>query len=330
MHRERIRSVKPELRRHRQISKLGVLPHLLAFELITFADDQGRFPASLEEVREEVLPYHKEVSDRQVERALQALVDVGYVELYEVRGQRYGWIRTWFEHQRLQTDRLEWSEYPTPDGFHPCVMTDSQVREWKKAKAEGKLPRTGDGAVSDAGWNQRKAFVESHVSTLESDVSESRAVRNPRAPGRARADRSGAEHEEDLNTPVGPSLAKSVDNSPSVRGGEETWSEADLEDRIRVLVAWWCALTDLTPTEFMPTQAGVLAALPAPTEVITSAMERTYAESTSKPKKMTAPSLMAAAQEANGEWLKQQGRGRPENRSGQPVHAGGLLREVIG
>ncbi len=143
----RIRSIKPELRRHRRIADCGLLASLLSRDLITYADDQGRFRATGREVKAECLPYFDTIKPAEVEKALQALEGVGFIELYEVDGEQYGWMPKWFKHQRLQADRMTWSDLPPPPSFKPEGMPSAILKLWLKADSDDSLPVPGDGTL---------------------------------------------------------------------------------------------------------------------------------------------------------------------------------------
>ena len=143
----RIRTVKPEIRRNRKLSDCGIVAHLLAHELITLADDQGRFRATARDIKGEVFAYYDDIKLPTVEKAIVALAEVGFIELYESDGDRIGWMPKWFKHQRLQADRVTWSELPPPPSFQPEMMPSAILKLWQKAAEKGELPASGDGAL---------------------------------------------------------------------------------------------------------------------------------------------------------------------------------------
>jgi hypothetical protein len=143
----RIRSVKPEIRRNRKLSDCGLVAHFLAHELITLGDDQGRFRATARDIKGEVFAYYDDIKLPTIEKAILALDDVGFIELYESDGDRFGWMPKWFKHQRLQTDRYTWSELPPPPSFEPEIMSPAILNLWQKAAERGELPAGGDGLL---------------------------------------------------------------------------------------------------------------------------------------------------------------------------------------
>lgn len=167
----RIRSIKPEIRRNRKIADCGMVASHLSRDLITFADDQGRFRADVREVKAECFPYFDGLKLTEVEKALQALASpaVGFVELYEVAGERYGWMPGWFRHQLLKTDRVSWSELPPPPGFDPQMMSKSLCARWLHDAANGDLPPRGDGSIAPPNGLRSGAASDPNVSVLETD-----------------------------------------------------------------------------------------------------------------------------------------------------------------
>ena len=69
--------------------------------LITLADDLGRGDARPAIVRGRLFPFHEKLTNRTVERALDALERLGCIERYTVRGKPYFCFPHWEEHQRV-------------------------------------------------------------------------------------------------------------------------------------------------------------------------------------------------------------------------------------
>lgn len=204
----RIRTIKPEIRRNRKIADCGLLATLLSRDLITHADDQGRFHASAREIKAECLPYFDTLKTADVEKALLALADpsVGFIELYEVGSERYGWMPGWFRHQQLKSDRITWSELPPPPSYRPQMMSKALHARWLHDASAGELPERGDGKLAESQGSRGGASPEPHVSNLEPDRSHSGDVAEesdsdlePRARRRAGADRTGPDQDPERN-----------------------------------------------------------------------------------------------------------------------------------
>ena len=80
--------------------------------LITLADDLGRGDARPAIVRGRLFPFHEMLTNRAVERALDALERLGCIERYTVRGKPYFRFPHWEEHQRVRNVR---PKYPGPE-----------------------------------------------------------------------------------------------------------------------------------------------------------------------------------------------------------------------
>lgn len=142
----RIRTVKPELFKHEDLFDAELnsgLPLRLAFiGLFTVADCEGRFKWRPRTLKLDVLP-HDTVDFAQV---LQALEQGGFIQSYEVDGERYGWIPSFTKHQRLQTKEIAaGSELPAPclQDEHGTHQERTQVRtgthpEFQEGKGKGK------------------------------------------------------------------------------------------------------------------------------------------------------------------------------------------------
>ena len=111
----RIRTVKPELFKHEDLFDAELnsgLPLRLAFiGLFTVADCEGRFKWRPRTLKLDVLP-HDTVDFAKV---LQALEQGGFIQSYEVDGERYGWIPSFTKHQIFQTkEQTRGSQLPPP------------------------------------------------------------------------------------------------------------------------------------------------------------------------------------------------------------------------
>lgn len=241
----RIRSIKPEIRRNRKIADCGVLATLLSRDLITYADDQGRFHASAREIKAECLPYFDTLKPADVEKAIQALAApaVGFVELYEVGGERYGWMPGWFKHQQVKADRVTWSDLPPPPGFRPEMMKGALYARWLQDASKGDLPPRGDGSIVETARSQDGSKPEPVVSGLEPDRRQTGDssgrlgdILEPRARGRTGADRTGPDQDPEgtgpeqrgRNHPPPPTVTL-LPLSAEVRGRVEVLEEGCLE-----------------------------------------------------------------------------------------------------
>jgi len=232
------------MRRNRKIADCGIVATLLSRELITYADDQGRFRATPREVKVECFPYHDGLKLTEVARALEALAapHVGFVELYEVDGEQYGWMPGWFRHQQLKSDRVTWSELPPPPGYRPTMMSRALHARWLQDASNGDLPERGDGALVAPQGSRDGAAPEPVVSNLETGRSQAGAVpeppgniSEPRARGRAGADRTGPDQDPERTGPTpraareAPAAVMPMPLSPEVVERTEALTDGCLE-----------------------------------------------------------------------------------------------------
>jgi hypothetical protein len=111
----RIRSIKPEFWKSERMATLPREVRLLFIGLWNLADDYGRFRAHPRLVRGELFPFEDDVD---VEAMLQQLAAAGVVVLYQHDGHRYGHVRNFGEHQKIDR-RAESRLPPPPSGGRP-------------------------------------------------------------------------------------------------------------------------------------------------------------------------------------------------------------------
>lgn len=108
----RIRTMKPSFWGSGDIAKVSRDARLLALGLISYADDDGRFLASLTAINGYVFP-NDDLPNARIKRWLNELIDVGFVHLYTPDGVQYGVMPTWHAHQKI--NRYTPSILPAPD-----------------------------------------------------------------------------------------------------------------------------------------------------------------------------------------------------------------------
>lgn len=108
----RIRTIKPAFWSSPTVATLSRDARLLAIGLMSFADDDGRFPASLHAIQGYVFP-NDSIPPARVKRWVSELQESGFIHLYEVASAKYGCIPTWHRHQVI--NRYSPSNLPQPD-----------------------------------------------------------------------------------------------------------------------------------------------------------------------------------------------------------------------
>jgi hypothetical protein len=77
------------------------------------ADDEGRFKAAPNYLLGEIFT-HDAIGVDQVQKALEGLASVDFVQLYVVKGRAFGALVTWSDHQRIPPTHFKESKLPPP------------------------------------------------------------------------------------------------------------------------------------------------------------------------------------------------------------------------
>lgn len=117
----RIRTIKPEWLEDEKLAAASDEARVLSVALILMSDDHGRGRASIATIAAETWRYALERNDgadapevlARASRALRELVEVGFVGLYEVKGQRYFEVINWKKHQKV--DKPSAPRVPAPE-----------------------------------------------------------------------------------------------------------------------------------------------------------------------------------------------------------------------
>jgi uncharacterized phage protein (TIGR02220 family) len=112
----RIRTIKPEWLQDERLAGLSDAARTLSISLILLADDYGNGRANEMFIAAQVWAYSGDSIasvSRKTRECLESLSDIGFVDLYEVRGQKYYSIRNWGKHQRV--DRPSKPHVPGPE-----------------------------------------------------------------------------------------------------------------------------------------------------------------------------------------------------------------------
>jgi len=112
--------------------QVGLLPNdtarLLYTWIIPHLDIEGRFYGDARRVNSTVFPL-RAISDKSIERYLQAMEEVGLIVRYEVVGQIFMWMPRFSLHQTLRKDRERASYIPAPPDE---VVQEYQVSKYAK------------------------------------------------------------------------------------------------------------------------------------------------------------------------------------------------------
>lgn len=141
----RIRTVKPDFFRHEKLQDLEVNNPgkyiMLVFQgLWTLSDSKGKFIYKPRTIKLDVLPFIPfEIND-----TLKILIDENFIEVYEVKGEKYGLIPSFNEHQRLSGKELsEGEKHPDPEPDK--VRETNGKQEGSDREADGKHLESQEG-----------------------------------------------------------------------------------------------------------------------------------------------------------------------------------------
>lgn len=107
----RIRTIKPQFWGDDQIATLSITARYLAIGLVSMADDDGRFIASVNAISGYVFP-HDEFSPKQIRKWLSEIEAARFAIFYRVGRAEYGCIPNYRKHQRISKPQA--SPIPPP------------------------------------------------------------------------------------------------------------------------------------------------------------------------------------------------------------------------
>jgi hypothetical protein len=107
----RIRTLKPSFWADEAVADLSRDARLVLIGLISSADDEGRFLASLSAIAGYVFP-HDDIAPTKLRRWLDEIESAGIVRFYSVNRREYGCFPKWGKHQRI--NRPQASQLPAP------------------------------------------------------------------------------------------------------------------------------------------------------------------------------------------------------------------------
>ena len=105
------RIIKESICTSETIDQLDAFQETFFYRLIVNCDDYGCMDARLKILISRLFPL-REISENQVEDALEALISADLVTLYTVRGKPFLQINSWDRHQQVRTQKRK---YPGPD-----------------------------------------------------------------------------------------------------------------------------------------------------------------------------------------------------------------------
>ena len=121
---QRIRTIKPSFWSDEAVMGMTREARLLTIGLMSYADDDGRFVATMPAICGYLFP-GDDIKPAQFNRWLNEARDSGIIHLYTVRGVTYGCLPNWHKHQKM--NRHTPSSLPEPDII--CATRNFTSRE---------------------------------------------------------------------------------------------------------------------------------------------------------------------------------------------------------
>ena len=106
------RIIKESICSSEEIDNLKWFEEVVFYRLIVNCDDFGRFDGRPSIIKSRLFPLKDNVTVKAIADALNTLVSIGLVRLYEYESRPYLYLPTWEKHQRLRNSK---EKYPAPD-----------------------------------------------------------------------------------------------------------------------------------------------------------------------------------------------------------------------
>ena len=104
------RILKESICRSEEIDSLSWFEEVLFYRLIVICDDFGRYDGRTKIIKGSCFPL-KDVTEKDIDKALDKLSAVGLVRVYKAQGRPYLQLVTWAEHQRIRNQKSKYPEY---------------------------------------------------------------------------------------------------------------------------------------------------------------------------------------------------------------------------
>ena len=104
------RILKESICRSEEIDFLSWFEEVLFYRLIVTCDDYGRYDGRAKVIKGTCFPL-KDITEKDIDKALSKLSVVGLVKIYEIQEKPYLQLITWGEHQRIRNQKSKYPEY---------------------------------------------------------------------------------------------------------------------------------------------------------------------------------------------------------------------------
>ena len=123
------RILKDSICRSEEIDSLSWFEEVLFYRLIVTCDDYGRYDGRAKVIKGTCFPL-KDITEKDIDKALSKLSAVGLVKIYEIQEKPYLQLITWGEHQRIRNQK---SKYPEYDPKCDILLTIDSKRQQEQA-----------------------------------------------------------------------------------------------------------------------------------------------------------------------------------------------------
>lgn len=123
------RILKESICRSEEIDSLSWFEEVLFYRLIVTCDDYGRYDGRAKVIKGTCFPL-KDITEKDIDKALSKLSAVGLVKIYEIQEKLYLQLITWGEHQRIRNQK---SKYPEYDPKCDILLTIDSKRQQEQA-----------------------------------------------------------------------------------------------------------------------------------------------------------------------------------------------------
>ena len=117
----------------------------------TMCDDQGRFEINFRNLRYHVFRAN-EISDKEIEKVLNALAEEKKIVIYEVNDKKYCQVINWWKYQYELSD-MEMSRFPAPEGWTDC-WNHAHSFDGKSSQSGSWINRMKDGGFQKSNVRQ--------------------------------------------------------------------------------------------------------------------------------------------------------------------------------
>ena len=139
------RIIKESICRSEEIDSLSWFEEVLFYRLIVTCDDFGRYDGRAKIIKGSCFPL-KDITEKDIDKALGRLSAVGLVRVYEAQGRPYLQLVTWADHQRIRNQK---SKYP---GFsEDCELLTFDSKGQKIKTSDNKCVRNPIQSESKSG-----------------------------------------------------------------------------------------------------------------------------------------------------------------------------------